>query len=281
MKLLVLAVLASVFVGCGAAATCPATPVPVPPKKNELTTRACTVIFDGGLDDDARMIAGLTESATTAVARELAPLADGPMDPLRCRIHVFGFRSKLASEDGTDFSLMPQPPKGEPMVDIFYFAPSLYDPNSKSSAGQPKDADWWSLRVTGSVSNLLLLGITNAKGKGWRYFDAPKWFTSGYSEYLACTLSTAKGRAVVLPTYVARVKEDTARVKIGDVIETKKVWDDGAVLLAFLHDELGKKRVQSILTSPLPTFDAAFDEAIGPDRAALAAKFSAWLQKQP
>jgi hypothetical protein len=127
----------------------------------------------------------------------------------------------------------------------------------------------------------MLTAATNRKAKGWKSKDAPSWFWSAYTEYLGCTLSTPKGRDVVLPIYVARVKSDPTRVQIGSKIELKKVWDDGAVLFAFLHDEVGKKGVQSLLTSPAPTFDAAFDESIGPDRAALAAKLTAWLQKQP
>ena len=280
MKRSLVAMLASGAIACGSASTCPATPTPVPPKKNALLTRSCAVLFDDGLDGDARIIAALTETATTALSHELGPIVEGVVDPARCRIHLFGFRSELASEDVSDVSIMPQPPDGRSVADVFFFAPSLYDKTSKSSAGQPKDADWWSLRVTASLANVMLRGFVSEKKTGWRN-DAPSWFWSGYNEYLGCTLSTPKGHDVVLRTYVSRVKSDPSRVRIDSKIEVEKRWDDGAVFFAFLADEVGKKRVQSIYSSAAPTFDAAFDEAVGPDRAALAAKFSAWLQKQP
>jgi hypothetical protein len=52
------------------------------------------------------------------------------------------------------------------------------------------------------------------------------------------------------------------------------------MLVAFMHEEFGKEKVQSILTSSKPTFDKALTKALAIDFDGFIKKWNAWLKKK-
>jgi len=45
-------------------------------------------------------------------------------------------------------------------------------------------------------STVLLDLVCRAKGSGWQFFEAPKWFVQGYEEYLGLTCADAQAGKV-------------------------------------------------------------------------------------
>jgi hypothetical protein len=282
MKTFTIVVLSGCVLGCASHRECPAPSSPPPPRRAQamtIATRYCDVEYDAGLVTDGQLIADLVDAGTAALLDEFGAASAKFFEQTTCRFHVVSFRSSLTKEGHTGAYGFDR--DGEHSVDAYFFAPSLHDPKAVTAAGEPMDRDYFAKNVVYALSGPILWGMSAEKSKGWRFGDAPRWLTDGYAELLACTRSTPKVREVVLRKYVSNVKADPTRVVIGSKIEVKDTWTDGSTLLAFVQDQFGRDSVHSLITSPMPTFDAALDEIVGPDRAALAAKFSAWLQKQP
>jgi hypothetical protein len=128
---------------------------------------------------------------------------------------------------------------------------------------------------------ILLEQITRARAKGWRFYDAPGWFVQGYEEYLGLTHSTPHNRKVVLPKYLALQKADPLRVRIGFGIGVRNDYLDGAALLHFMHEAFGKEKVQAILTSEAPTFEAGAGPALGVSLEEFGRRWEEWRKRLP
>lgn len=77
------------------------------------------------------------------------------------------------------------------------------------------------------------------------------------------------------------LKADPSRISFDFGVNVQSPYVDGAVLLDFMHETYGKKKVQAILLSDKPTFGAAVREALSDDLPGFAAKFAAWQAAAP
>jgi hypothetical protein len=158
---------------------------------------------------------------------------------------------------------------------------SAFRKDFRNSIGEPGGEDYFAKVLVHEYATILLERITRAKAKGWRYYDAQHWFVQGYEEYLGLTQSTPHNRKEVLAKYVALQKDDPRRVRIGFGIGVRDDYIDGAVLVHFMHETFGKKKVQAILTSEADTFEAAVGPALGVGSEEFGRRWEAWRKKLP
>jgi len=260
---------------CPAAAETPATPAA---RHHPMTIamRYCDLEYTAGGLADARLLASIADRATRVVEKEL-PFARAAFEGVACRIHQYGSGNPLAGE-GSSGSFRADV-NGEYSVDMHFLALSKHSSTATTSAGQPMDADYLAKIVYAEFAALALDRGLQAKKSGFRFRDAPDWFRSGYPEYLAITLSSERYRTVVLPRYIAVVRDDPTRVTFAKNIEVKARWNEGAVLLAFLHEAYGKKKLLELLASEKESFASAFHAALGVEVTAIEPTFNAWVAK--
>ncbi|MGZ3448040.1 MAG: hypothetical protein ACXVEF_00490 [Polyangiales bacterium] len=270
------------LVGCAArpVVNCPAPEVAgsPPPKHGALVvaTRYCDVEYTAGGAADAHVLATIADRAAIAIEKELT-IARAPFRGMACRIHQHGAPDETAGDGHSSSQRFDV--DGEYSVDAHYLALSKHSKTALTSAGQPMDADYLAKLVYAELASVALDRTTKQKKHGFRMNEAPSWFTAGYPEYLAVTLSSERYRTVVLPRYVSAVRADPSRIVFGARIEVKARWNEGAVLLAYLHDTYGKAKVQALVMSDKPTFEEAFAATFGVGLASLDAPFAAWLAK--
>jgi len=273
----------ALLAGCaaGPAPTCPpATSPPAAPVAHHgpltIATRYCDVEYTAGGLADARVLAAIADRAATAVEKEL-PFARGALQGVSCRIHQHGFPNALAG-DGSSGSFREEHEK-EYSVDMNFLALSKHSKTAQTSAGQPMDADYLAKIVYAEFAALALDRGMQQKKSGFRFRDAPEWFRSGYPEYLAITLSSDRYRTVVLPRYIAAVRDDPTRITFAKSIEVKARWNEGAVLIAFLHDTYGKQKLLEMLASDRASFASAFHATLGVEVTAIEPAFNSWVAK--
>jgi len=263
------------------APNCPATVAPGPHvvrhRALTIATRYCDVEYTAGLVADARALAAIADRATIAVENEL-PFARAAFEGVACRIHQFGFENSLA-ETGSTGSFREEV-GGEYSVDMHFLALSKHAQTGTTSAGQPFDADYLSKVVHAEFVALALDRGMRQKKAGYRLGDAPDWFRAGYPELLAITLSSERYRTVVLPRYVATVRDDPSRITFAKSIEVKARWSEGAVLMAYLRERYGKHKLLALVESDKVTFTSAFHATFGVEVNAIEPEFTAWLAKQ-
>jgi hypothetical protein len=170
---------------------------------------------------------------------------------------------------------------GKYRATIDWLTPSGFRPGFRNSLGEPGGEDYFAKVLVHEYATILLERITRSRAKGWRFYDAPAWFVQGYEEYLGLTHSTPHNRKVVLPKYLALVKKDPHRVRIGFGLGVKDPYLDGAVLLHFMHETFGKAKVQAILTSEAATFEKAAGPALGVTLEEFGRRWERWRKKLP
>lgn len=241
-----------------------------------IATRYCDVEYTAGSREDAKVLASIAERAAQAVERELT-FAHTPFAGIACRIHQHGVPDEIAGDGHSSSQRFDV--SGEYSADMHFLALSMHSPTATTSAGMPMDGDYLAKIVFAEFASIALDRGMKQKKQGFRLADAPSWFRAGYPEYLAMTLSSSRYRTLVLPKYIAAVRAEPSRIKFGVELEVKARWNDGAVLLAFLHDTYGKRKVQACIQSDKPSFDEAFRATFGISLAAMEPAFGAWLAK--
>jgi hypothetical protein len=240
-------------------------------------TRYCELEYTAGTLADARVLAAIADRAATAVETEL-PFARAAFEGVACRIHQFGSPNALAG-NGSSGSFREFDGK-EYSVDMHFLALSKHSKTALTSAEQPMDADYLAKIVYAEFAALALDRGLRQKKAGFRLSDAPDWFRAGYPEYVAIARSSDRYRKVVLPRYVAAVRDDPSRINFAQNIEVKARWNEGAVLVHYLRETYGKQKLLDLLASEKESFASAFHATLGVEVTAIEPAFTAWLAKQ-
>ena len=164
-------------------------------------------------------------------------------------------------------------------ADLHILTPSAHGAGAKTSVGEPKDDNYFFKIVVHEYGTIVLDRMTQRKPRGWRFFSAPSWFVQGYEEYLGLMLSSEHNRLVTLQKYRDLHRAEPNRVS--RQFDVRDAYIDGAVLLHFLHDTYGNKKVHALLLSAEPDFWSAVTETFGHDRNRLHTVWRGWLATQP
>jgi hypothetical protein len=170
--------------------------------------------------------------------------------------------------------------KGKYFAVIDLLTPSACDPNYRNNINQPADDDYYHKLVLHEYSTILLERITRAKKTGWTFFSAPRWFVNGYEEYLGVMCSAPRNRKTFVEKYLATQKKAPARVSFDFGIGVEDEYIDGALLLLFMHETFGKKRVQAVLTCAEPCFGTALARELGVELEEFKKRWDEWLKKK-
>jgi hypothetical protein len=244
------------------------------PSKSERVIKSpyFSIRFDPGLDADAGRIRGFMEHAVNAMLDEFSN--HNPMELLKstnCVVHLYGKPNEKVSESR---SLIEAGMRGGSyFANLHFLAPSAHSESARTNVGEPKDDIYFLKTIVHEYSTVILDRITRRKPKGWRFFNAPRWFVQGYEEYLGLMKSSKHSRETTFAKYVEKLRTHPGRISFNAGIHVTDPYIDGALLLAFFHETYGKERVQAILLSPEDTFEKAFIGAINDDLAGCAVKF--------
>src|SRR5687767_8681473 len=231
-----------------------------------------------GHEADAKKVRQLLDASITALKAEFDGLPVAELLRVDCAIYLHPKGSGKASEYSVSITTRQDGDKYSAVIDLL--TPSAYSPTYRSNVGEPAGDDHLAKLVLHEYSTILLERVTRTKKGGWGFYSAPKWFTDGYEEYLGLVLSTPRNRNEVLAKYLATQKANPGRVTFEFGVSVADPYIDGALLLAFMHEEFGKKRVQAILTSREPRFGKAVAAALGVGLDEFQKRWADWLKKK-
>ena len=138
------------------------------------------------------------------------------------------------------------------------------------------DRDYYHKTLLHEVSTLFLVPLARSKREGWSFSECPEWFRQGYEDYLGLMRSSERNRTERLRDYQGTLADDD-RVRLG--IEVQEVYIDGAMLLAYMHDTWGPRKVQQVLVSRAPTFWGAVKRELDVDIQAFYDGWQAWRDR--
>jgi hypothetical protein len=92
--------------------------------------------------------------------------------------------------------------------------------------------------------------------------------------------SSARNRKEFVEKYLAMHKKTPARVSFDFGIGVEDDYIDGALLLLFMHETFGRKRVQAVLTSQEPRFGTAMAGELGIGLEEFKKRWDEWLKKK-
>ncbi len=269
-----------VVVGMAAALLSPDGTAAQAPKWASVKTPFYRLHFDPAHEADARKARHHLDRAIASLKKDFK---GQPVEKLlrraACDIYLHPRPNDRASEGQA--TLRTGSGRGGYFATIDCLTPSAFRPGFRNRIGEPGGDDYFAKVLVHEYGTVLLEQITRARAKGWRFYDAPPWFVQGYEEYLGLTHSTPHNRKVVLPKYLALLKVDPLRVRIGFGIGVRDEYLDGTALLHFMHEAFGKEKVQAILTSEAPTFEAAAGPALGASLEEFGRRWEAWRNKLP
>lgn len=255
----------------------------------ELAGPAWTMRYPPGYEKDARELDGLMRKTLDALTVEFA--AEEParlLKNLTCHIYVHGAPT---SQAGVGVITLQTTFDGMTCrAELHLLAPSEHPQSARTSLDEPMDAAYFHKNLAHEYGTILLEFIARNKPSGWRFTSAPSWFIQGYEEYLGFFCASEHSRTVTYPKCRKLVASDPSRVGLlvttrGDAkshsIECRDPYNDGAVLLTFMHETWGRERVQAILKSQQDTFEAAAEEALGVDASKLYARWVRWIAAKP
>lgn len=238
-----------------------------------------TIRYADAVQRDVAKINEFLQAADAAMSQEFAThQPETLLEGLSLTVYIHPVANSLAST--YTMSLQTSYSGTRCTAELHLLAPSLHGPADLTNVGEPKDDVYFHKTIVHEYSTLFLGALSRSKDGGWRFNSSPAWFVQGYEEYLALMHSTPHSRQITLRKYEELVRSDPARVDLSLGVDVRDPYTHGAVLLAFLHDEFGKERVQSVLLSPEPTFGRALSTTLGVDLGWLSSRWHQWIERQ-
>jgi hypothetical protein len=231
-----------------------------------------------GHEADGKRVQQLLDASIAALTTEFDGLPVADLLRVDCAIYLHPKGSGKASEYQVSITTRQDGDKYSAVIDLLM--PSAYSASYRSNVGEPAGDDYFAKLIMHEYSTILLERITRTKKGGWGFYSAPGWFTDGYEEYLGLMLTTPRNRKEVLAKYLATYKAGPGRVTFEFGVSVADPYIDGALLLLFMHEEFGKKRVQAILTSREPRFGKAVTAELGVGLDEFQKRWGEWVKKK-
>lgn len=166
---------------------------------------------------------------------------------------------------------------GKSYCEIYFLAPSVMTDADRccTVVGEPRDESYLRKAVAHEYGGIFLHRL-NRMHAGWRFTQAPLWFLQGYEEWLALQLASEHSRTVTFGKYKALVADNPDRIGFFGV---GNEFTDGAVLVAFLHEEFGTTKVRALLRSKQKSFGEAMQAELGVSAEQLLQRWMRWRKK--
>jgi hypothetical protein len=229
-------------------------------------------------EKDAKKVKVFLDASIASLKEEFAGFSVDALLRVNCVIYLHPKATDKASEHTATITTGIDKGKYYAVMDLL--APSAYNPNYRNNINQPADDDYFHKLVMHEYSTILLERITRAKKTGWSFFSAHRWFTDGYEEYLGVMCSTPRNRKEFVEKYLAMHKKAPARVSFDFGIAVEDDYIDGALLLLFMHETFGKKRLQAVLACEEPRLGTAMARELGVDLQEFKKRWDEWLKKK-
>ena len=229
-------------------------------------------------EKDAKKVLGFLDAGIASLKKEFAGF---PADDL-LRVNPVIYLHPKATDKASEYTTLITTgvDKGKYYAVIDLLTPLAYNPNYRNNINQPADDDHVHKLVMHEYSTILLERITRAKKAGWTFFTAPRWFTDGYEEYLGITCSSPRNRKEFVAKYLAKHKKVPARIGFDFGLGVEDDYIDGSLLLLFMHETFGKKRVQAVLTNEERRFGTAMARELGIGLEEFKKRWDEWLKKK-
>ena len=146
---------------------------------------------------------------------------------------------------------------------------SLYRGNELTYLGEPCDEHTAYRLFMHELSHGYLhklLALRNEARGGWMLYDSgtPHWVPQGFGDYLALTYTDEHARTVTLSLYLAYARQHPDLVSFSTTgIRVTDPYRGGALLIKFIYDTYGKRKVMDLLDSTQPTFYQALVDVLG------------------
>jgi hypothetical protein len=226
---------------------------------------------------DAERFRGWFSETHAALAKAFpeADVAATMKDPVACHVWLMPAPTALVGAGRTRSSTSSG--KGGTWCEIYFLAPSAMTDADRccTLVGEPRDESYLR-KVVAHEYGGIFLHRQNRIHAGWRFGSAPLWFVQGYEEWLALQLASEHSRTVTFGKYKALVADEPGRIGFFGVANE---FSDGAVLLAFLHEEFGAGKVRAVLRSKKKSFSEALEAELGVNAEALLQRWTRWRKK--
>lgn len=249
----------------------------------KLSVEHITIHFAPSSSDDAQKVARYLPTLLKQLREHFRPAGLDPyVAGFRCDLYLHPQPNESASEssaycrsgttDGTNATYF---------AEIHLLSPSAHRTAARTHIGELKDDVYFERLLVHEYAAPVLDRITRSKPRGWRFFDAPRWFIEGYEEYLALTCSNDHSRSVTLKKYKQIGAADKRRVRNDFGLSVRDNYLDGALIVAFMHDRFGKEKVQAALTADADSFGEALSKSLGVNLDSFFAAWTEWLAAAP
>lgn len=229
-------------------------------------------------EPDVDRFAGHAAAFLGSMAKEFAPLdtTAAMSGPVACHVYLIGEESKLAGPGraGSKTSTGGNKP---PHCEIFMMPSHLFPKDRRccTNVGEAYDEHYDHKVFVHELAGILLGRLNLHHGK-WELFSAPDWFHQGFEEYLAVHFGSEHAKNVTLGLFRKKVAADPGRIAYWGV---ENEYLDGTILIEFLHQTFGSKKVNALITSQAQTFDEAVQRELGVNEENLLRRWYAWKAK--
>ena len=113
------------------------------------------------------------------------------------------------------------------------------------------DREYFDKLLVHEVSPIYLALLAENNGSRFR---GPNWSIQGTEEYFGTYYSTDYWRDKGINVYKSRLAQTPSTLDADYGLNVSNVYNDGFLVMSFLHDEFGKDTVFKIIRSSEPTF---------------------------
>ena len=230
--------------------------------------------YGDGNDTDADVIGGFLSTAFDKITQEFsAHQPEELLEGVDLDVYLHPQAGEMASPQHATMTSNLR--KSGYKAAIHMLTPSAYN-GGRTAPADENTQDYLYRQVVHELSAVYVQRLILSKPKGWRYDDAAPWFLQGFDEYLSGKFSR-RAEDDTLAGYRKQIRHNPRRISFESTIRVRNPYQDGAVLVQFLHESYGRDAVQNIWLSQEPTFHKALLSALGTDMAGLKRRWTHWL----
>lgn len=154
--------------------------------------------------------------------------------------------------------------------------PTAHDGKWQSTSGHPQDRRYFDKLLIHEVAPIYLQLL--AMSNGGR-FQGPYWFIQGTEEYLGVFHSTEYWRTKGIRYYHRRFAANPTAIDTDFGLNVRDPYNDGFLILNFMHDEFGEESVFKLIASREKTFGKRMARATGVTYDEYLSRFSQWRKR--
>lgn len=136
---------------------------------------------------------------------------------------------------------------------VFIPGPTAHDGSMQSTNGHPQDRRYFDKLLIHEVAPVYYSLFCERHGVDF-HSSFPDWFTQGIEEYFGVFDSTPYWREQGIQSYYQRLAKNPNTLDTDFGLTIHDPYNDGFLMLNFLHDEFGRDAIFALLISQEPSF---------------------------